>query len=88
MGNRMCVFIMAVKPQDPDDQRKALKRAGVYIMIPFILAVSPIVGWLLGSSLDKMVGTHPYLMYAGILLGFLAGFRELYRMIKRFGNGE
>jgi F0F1-type ATP synthase assembly protein I len=77
------------KPQEPeeDEQQKRITQMGVYIMIPFVLAVSPIVGWIIGSWLDKKLDTAPYLMYVGLLLGFIAGFRELYRIIKRFGNG-
>lgn len=79
-----------IKLQDSDPEKesqKDLKQMSVYIMLPFVLAVSPLVGWLIGNWLDKKWGTGPYLMYAGILLGFIAGFRELYRIIKRFGNG-
>ncbi len=58
------------------------------LTIPFILAASPIIGWLIGDWLDKKLGTEPYLMYLFVVIGFAAGFRELFRIIKRFGNGE
>lgn len=45
------------------------------------------MGWLIGRWLDKKLDTAPYLMYLFLILGFIAGFRELYRIIKRFGNG-
>ncbi|MBA2368746.1 MAG: AtpZ/AtpI family protein [Candidatus Protochlamydia sp.] len=73
---------------DPDKETKERwKQAGVFITIPFVIAVSPILGWLIGNWLDKKLNTHPYLMYFGLIMGFAAGFRELYRIIKRFGNG-
>lgn len=74
--------------RDSDEEIDKWKQVGVYLTIPFVLAVSPIVGWLIGSWLDRKLGMAPYLMYAGVLLGFVAGFRELYRIIKQFGNGK
>lgn len=70
-----------------DNKRKNFKQFGVYITVPFVLAVPPVLGWLIGSWLDQTLATAPYLMYMFILLGFVAGFRELYRIIKKFGNG-
>lgn len=70
-----------------DDERKNLRQIGIYVTIPFILAVPPILGWLIGRWLDEKLNTEPYLMYGLIVLGFVAGFRELIRIIKRYGNG-
>lgn len=63
-----------------------MKQIGVMITIPFVLAVPPALGWLIGSWLDKYFNTSPILMYLFIVLGFVAGFREVYRIIKRFGD--
>lgn len=74
--------------RNDDKDPKRMRQLGAYITIPFILAVSPVLGWLIGSWLDGQLNTKPYLMYLFILLGFIAGFREVYRLIKRFGNGD
>lgn len=74
--------------QEDDDKSKLLRQVGAYLTIPFVLAVSPVIGWLLGSWLDKHWNTSPYFMYIGIVLGFIAGFRELYRIIKGFEDGN
>lgn len=71
-----------------EERRKEVTQIGVYLTVPFILAVSPILGWWIGSWLDKTFETSPYLMYLGLLLGFVAGFRELYRLVKRFGDDK
>lgn len=63
-----------------------IKQIGVFITIPFVLAVPPVLGWLIGSWLDSVFNTQPVLMYVLIILGFVAGFREVYRIIKKFGN--
>jgi F0F1-type ATP synthase assembly protein I len=64
------------------------RQIGIYMTIPFVLAISPIMGWFIGRWLDEKFDTNPYLMYVGLFLGFIAGFRELYYIVKRFGNGE
>lgn len=63
-----------------------MKPIGVFMTIPFVLGVPPVIGWFLGQWMDEYFGTKPYFMYALILLGIVAGFREVYRIIKRFGN--
>jgi ATP synthase protein I len=73
---------------DREDRGKQIGRAGVYVTIPFILAVPPILGWILGSWGDRFFGSTPYLAYVALVLGMIAGFREVYRLIKRFGNDE
>jgi ATP synthase protein I len=73
---------------DPDkEHQKALKTIGIFITIPFVLAVPPIIGWFLGKWIDKQTGTSPYIMYVMIFLGFVSGYRELYRILKRYSNG-
>lgn len=54
--------------------------------IPFVLSIPPVLGWLIGKWLDEKLNSSPYLMYGLIVLGFIAGFREMYRLLKRFGD--
>ena len=42
-----------------------------------------VVGYLLGSFLDRKMGTSPWLVVAGVLLGTAAGFVGLFRMVSR-----
>ena len=70
-----------------DDDRNRLRQAGVYVTIPFVLAIPPIIGWFIGDWLDKKLDTTPYLMFFFLILGFAAGIREFIRIIKRFGDG-
>lgn len=73
-----------------DDKKKVEKRQQflVYTMVPFILAIPPLVGWAIGHWLDKIFGTDPYLMFIFIAFGIAAGCREFYRIIKRFGDNS
>ena len=50
------------------------------------LAVTIMVGALLGYGLDRWLSTRPWLMLVGMLLGTIAGFRNLYRVLSRQGE--
>ena len=42
-----------------------------------------VTGYLLGSLLDRKLGTSPWLVVVGVLLGTAAGFVGLFRMVSR-----
>jgi ATP synthase protein I len=42
-----------------------------------------VVGYLLGGFLDRKLGTSPWLVVVGVLLGTAAGFVGLFRMVSR-----
>ena len=71
-----------------EDGEKNVRQIGIFITIPFVLAVPPVLGWLIGSWLDGFFDSEPYLMYTFLVLGFIAGFREMYRIVRRYGNGD
>lgn len=69
------------------EKQKDLRQFGTFVTIPFVLGGAPVVGWFIGSLLDKIGDTSPFFMYVFIVLGFVAGVREVYRIIRRFGDG-
>ena len=40
-------------------------------------------GYLIGSWIDGQLGTEPYLMITCLVLGWIAGMRNLYRAARR-----
>ena len=48
-----------------------------------MLVVCIVLGYLLGSYLDRKLGTSPWLVVAGVTLGTAAGFVELFRTVSR-----
>lgn len=52
------------------------------VTLPVFLIVAPAAGYFIGRFLDRHLGSEPYLMYAGIVIGLLAVVREVYRVIK------
>ena len=65
------------------------KRDGDYAQIallgavPAILIAAPGIGFFVGRWADEKLGTSPFLLIAGIVLGFAAAGREIYRLVKK-----
>jgi ATP synthase protein I len=57
--------------------RKQLKLAARFASAGLELVISIVVGYFGGGLLDRWLGTGPYLSYAGLALGIVAGFRNL-----------
>jgi ATP synthase protein I len=73
---------------EEEENRKRARLMGVFITLPLVLAISPLLGWWIGRWLDTYFGTAPYLMIVSLLLGLAAGVREFYRIVKRYGDGS
>ncbi len=66
-----------------DDKSDWMRQMGMLAVIPIIMVVSPLVGYFLGSWLDKRFGTEPWLMTILIFLGFIAAGKEIYNILRR-----
>jgi len=73
-----------VDPREPKDRFSALRTGGLLLAIPTLLIVSPMVGFFLGSWLDRRLKTSPWLGILGLILGFAAGGRETYLIYRRY----
>lgn len=62
-----------------------MKQFGIFLTLPFVLAIPPVIGLLIGRLIDGSLGTT-FFLYFFMALGFIAGFREFYRIIRRFGD--
>ena len=52
----------------------------------FVMAAAVGLGTWVGWYLDKRWGTTPWLTLVGVLIGTAAGFVELLRMLKQYGE--
>lgn len=75
-------------PQRPDGPNSALRSAGMLLAIPTLLIVSPLVGFFIGSWLDRRFGTSPWLVLIGLVLGFAAAGRETTKIYRRYLDEE
>jgi ATP synthase protein I len=76
-------------PADPNSENPHSDRkenfwvqAARYSQLAFIFPAALIVGWLIGTALDRWLHTT-WLYLAGILLGIATGFIELIRAVLR-----
>ncbi len=70
----------------PPGKKKSGSKYGptaIYVAVPGILVVSPLVGFFAGQWLDGKFGTDPYLMALGLFLGFAAAGKEIYNLIRK-----
>src|SRR5262245_12064601 len=70
---------VALSPRNGRQLSAALRLASVGIE----LAISIVIGLLGGRWLDGKLGTDPYLMIVGLLLGVFAGFRSLIQSARK-----
>ncbi|OGF04932.1 MAG: hypothetical protein A2W00_08020 [Candidatus Eisenbacteria bacterium RBG_16_71_46] len=61
-----------------------MRTAGLLLAIPTLLIVSPLAGFFLGGWLDRLFGTPPWLAMIGLVLGFAAAGREVYRIYRLY----
>ncbi len=64
-----------------------IRQVGLLTAVPFVLAVAPLLGFFFGSYLDRKLGTGPVFMIVFIVLGFVAGARQVYRLVRQASEG-
>jgi F0F1-type ATP synthase assembly protein I len=62
--------------------RKQLQLAARFATAGLELAIAIVVGYFGGRLLDGWLGTAPYLGYAGLILGIVAGFWSLFQLAR------
>ena len=70
------------KPGKNSEDKGLWAQVGNYAQLGFLFPAATVVGWLIGSALDKWLHTH-WLYIVGLLLGIIAGFVELIRTTAR-----
>ena len=70
------------------DGGKQLKQAVRLGSVGIELAVSTVVGWLIGHWLDGKLSTEPWLGIVFLILGVIAGFRSLFMTARKQAKSE
>lgn len=73
-------MVLTVLGRDGGKQLKQAVRLG---SVGIELAVSTVIGWLIGRWLDGKLSTGPWLSIVFLLLGVAAGFRSLFLAAKK-----
>jgi ATP synthase protein I len=72
-----------IEMENKDKYYSYLRQAGIYTVIPIILATGPIIGLLIGKFLDRKLHTEPFLMILFLIFGCIASGKEVYNLAKR-----
>jgi ATP synthase protein I len=62
-----------------DDKEDINRRSGLAYAAAFSLFSAVVAGLIIGWLLDRWLGTRPWLLVTGIILGAAAGFYEFIR---------
>jgi len=65
---------------DPGEKKNPWVQLAKYSQLAFIFPAATVAGWLLGLALDHWLHTT-WLYLAGLILGIVAGFVELIRVV-------
>jgi F0F1-type ATP synthase assembly protein I len=77
-----------LKKEKSDERRGYLRQSGLLATVPFLLAVPPVAGLMIGRWIDGKLGTDPIFMIVLLILGFVAGARETASVIKKASPDE
>jgi F0F1-type ATP synthase assembly protein I len=69
-------------PSSGNSERSWMVELGRYSQIGFALPAATVIGWFMGRMLDRWLHTS-WLHLAGLLVGIVAGFIELIRVVSK-----
>ena len=67
---------------EPSGQKSPFLAMAVYGAAGVQLAASVVAGLFVGDYIDKKAGTGPWLAAAGLILGFVGGMMNLFKIVK------
>ena len=72
----------------PENQRKWMRGAGLASSIGLVLVIATVIGYVIGSWLDRKFHTAPWLMFVFTLMGIIAGFIQIFRIANDISKEE
>jgi ATP synthase protein I len=66
-----------------EERQQRARQVGLLSTVPFLMAVPPVIGLLIGRFLDKKFSAEPLFTIVFMLLGFAAGVREVALAIRK-----
>ena len=67
---------------------RTMRDLGSYTIIPMMMVVGPVIGWLMGRYAESRLGGEPWLGVAGVFLGLAAAVRQIILMLQRRAEQE
>ena len=70
-------------PLSKEEKERLVGDLRLYGSLGLEMAASVLIGTFIGYWADKWLGTRPWILIIGFVLGAAAGFRNLYRFVSR-----
>ncbi|MBI5682814.1 MAG: AtpZ/AtpI family protein [Deltaproteobacteria bacterium] len=67
------------------ESQRPLKKWALLGSVGMSLVLATFIGLYIGIYLDGLFSTQPWLTITFLILGIIAGFRNIYILIKRYG---
>ncbi len=66
-----------------EEKKDYLRWLGVLSTVGINIVATTVIGFLIGYWLDSLLGTKPLLLIVFLILGIIAGFRNLFHILSR-----
>jgi ATP synthase protein I len=90
MGHRVrsLILLTPALPEKKDERYGWARQSGLLATIPFLMAVPPVVGLLVGRYLDNRFDTDPIFTIVFPIFVFVAAVREVASVLKKANAGN
>jgi hypothetical protein len=78
-------FRLFQKPSK-EQRRKLYRDIGIFTLIPTMMIVGPVIGYLLGRLVENKWGLAPWPSAGGALFGLAAVVRQIWILLKQHGD--
>ena len=68
-----------------EENKGFLKKAAWLSSLGISMVVATFVGFYIGVYLDRVFSTDPWFTIIFLIIGIVAGFRNIYTLIKKYG---
>lgn len=76
------------KDQDSNEQYSGTRNVAMGVMIPGMLFGCVLIGCVIGFYVDKWLGSAPWGLLVGLVLGSIAGVREMLKLLKKIQSDK
>jgi ATP synthase protein I len=66
-----------------DDKRQLMRSLGFLSSLGICMVASSFIGLFIGYSLDKWLGTSPWMTLIWLVIGIISGFRNIFILTRR-----
>jgi ATP synthase protein I len=86
--DKLRIYVAVRQDQDPKERSSATRNVAMGVMIPGMLFGCVLIGCVLGFYVDKWLDSAPWGLLVGLILGSVAGVREMLKLLKKIQSDK